>query len=59
MVGYIGGSVDVPPVTDISGDGTLTIAGGGRIGRPGNGELFGKGRDEVGIMGTVMMCSLL
>ena len=59
MVGYIGGSVDVPPVTDISGDGRLTIAGGGRIGRPGKGEILGKGMNEVGIMGTITMCSLV
>ena len=59
MVGYIGGSVDVLPVTDISGDGILNMAGGGRIGRPGKGEIFGKGRDEVGILGIVTMCSLL
>ena len=59
MVGYIGGSVEVPCVIDISGGGILIIAGGGRIGRPGGGAIFGKAGDEVGIMGTVMMRNLV
>lgn len=59
MVGYIGGSVDVLSAVDISGDGMLITPGRGRIGRPGKGEIFGKAGDEVGIMGTVMMYTLL
>ena len=59
MVGYMGGSVDVPSGVDISGDGILIIAGGGGISRPGGGAIFGKAGDEVGIMGTVMMRNLV
>ena len=59
MVGYTGRSVGVTPVVDISGGGILIIAGGGRIGRPGKGEIFGKASDEVGSTGTAMMCTLL
>ena len=66
MVGYIGRFVGVTPfvtvklsVIDISGGGILIIAGGGRICRPGKGEIFGKASDEVGSMGTFIMCTLL
>ena len=51
--------MDVPSVVDISEDGILIIAGGGGIGRPGSGAIFGKAGDEVGIMGTVMMRNLV
>ena len=66
MVGYIGRSVGVTlsvfvrlSVIDISGGGILITAGGGRIGRPGEGGIFGKASDEVGSRGTVIMRSLL
>ena len=66
MVGYMGRFVGVTPfvtvklsVIGVSDSAILIIAGGGRICRPGEGEMFGKTSDEVGSMGTFIMCTLL
>ena len=63
IVGDIGGSIEVAivklSVVLTSWGGILIIAGGGRIGRPGGGGIFGKSGDEVGRIGTFMVRTLL
>lgn len=62
IVGDIGGSVGVVIVklsVVVAPGGILIIAGGGRIGRPCEGGIFGIFSDGVGSIGIVMMRTLL